>query len=163
MKVRYEHSIPATLDRVLDAYRSEKFYIEKQKSTGAISVDILEWEAQPDGTVRYKSQVSEPSRQPAFIRKSDVDTYVDESTLDPEAGTLVWKITPSVGANQFFLSGLVEFHARGDETRVAYNIEMKVKIPFVGAKVEKYALGKTEEETANQAEFLKRWVARSDS
>jgi len=160
MKVAYEHIIPSPIDRVIAAYGSEGFYVEKQKASGAISVDILEWETLERGKIRTKARVSEPSRQPAFIRKSDVDTFVDDGVLDPEGGTLNWKITPAAGADKFFLKGCIEFHAQGDSTRVVYRTDLKVKIPLLGSKVEKFALDKVEGETAAQASFLKEWLAR---
>lgn len=159
MKVAYEHIIPTPIDQVLSAYSNEQFYVEKQKSSGAISVDILEWEELDGSKIRTKAEVREPSRQPAFIRKSDIDVFVDEGVLDSEAGTLTWKITPNMGADKFFLSGKIEFHSQGDATRIVYNTELKVKIPLLGTKVEKYALDKVEEETAAQAAFLKEWLA----
>ncbi|MCP4601515.1 MAG: DUF2505 domain-containing protein [Proteobacteria bacterium] len=163
MKLTYKHTIPASVDQVMDAYRSSEFYAEKQKSLGAISVEILEWEELEDGVVRSKSRITEPSRQPAFIRKSDVDTFIDEDLLDPKARTLTWKITPSIGADKFLLKGVIEFQEDGKDTHVVYNIELRVKIPLIGAKIEKFALGKTEEETAAQAAFLKKWLEKSDT
>ncbi len=162
-KVTYEHVIPASRDRVIDAYRTSSFYEEKQKSTGATTVEILEWEELTNGNVKWRARITEPSRQPAFIRKSDVDTFEDDSVLDPEAGTLSWKITPSMAADKFKLQGLVVFHDEGQSTRVVYNIEIEVKIPFVGSKVEKFALDNSEKETAKQAAFLRDWLARDPS
>ncbi|MCP4676549.1 MAG: DUF2505 domain-containing protein [Deltaproteobacteria bacterium] len=162
-KVAYEHTIPAPRNQVIDAYRTSAFYEEKQKSAGAISVEILEWEELANGDVKWRARITEPSRQPAFIRKSDVDTFEDNSVLSPEAGTLSWKITPSTAADKFKLQGLVAFHDEGESTRVVYNIEIEVKIPFVGSKVEKFALDKSEKETAKQAAFLRDWLARDSS
>ena len=44
MKVKYTHTIPAPIDKVLDAYRDPEFYAAKQKNSGALSVEILETE-----------------------------------------------------------------------------------------------------------------------
>ncbi len=68
MKVAYEHVIPAPVDQVFQTYGSEEFYIARQKGLGAISVEVLTWETGSDGKVRIKVRVSEPSKQPAFIR-----------------------------------------------------------------------------------------------
>jgi len=159
MKVSYTHVIPATFDAVIEAYRSTEFYSEKQKASGALSVEILETEDQDGGVFRMKARCSEPSRVPKFLRKSDVDTYLDDTLLDPQAGTLTWKITPQIMGDVFFLSGRIDFAADGDQTRVTYNTDLSVKIPLVGKKAEKIGLEKTEEETAKQAAFLKKWVA----
>ena len=159
MKVSYTHVIPASFDEVMEAYRSTEFYAEKQKASGALSVEILETEDQAVGKFRMKARCSEPSRVPKFLRKSDVDTYVDDTLLDPEAGTLTWKITPDKMGDVFFLSGRIDFVADGDQTKVTYNTDLQVKIPFVGKKAEKIGLEKTEEETTKQAAFLKQWVA----
>ena len=163
MKVAYEHSIPAPADRVFEPYGKEEFYIARQKAMGAISLDVLKWETGADGKVQIEVRVSEPSKQPAFVRKSAVDTYVDEGVLDPEKRTLTWRIKPSVGGDKFKLQGKVEFYPDGDATRVVYHIDIQVKIPIIGKKAEKYALSKTEEETAKQAAFLKDWVKKQNS
>ena len=163
MKVAYEHVIPAPVDQVFQTYGSEDFYVARQKGLGAISVEVLTWETASDGKVRIKVRVSEPSKQPAFIRKSDVDTYIDEGLLDPEQQTLTWRITPTVGGDKFKLRGKIDFHPDGDATRVTYHIDMEVKIPIIGKKAEKYALSKTEAETARQADFLKTWLKNQNS
>jgi len=159
MKVSYTHVIPAGFDAVMEAYRSTEFYEKKQKASGALSVEILETEELAGGKFRMKARCSEPSRVPKFLRKSDVDTYVDDTLLDPGAGTMTWKITPQIMADVFFLSGRIDFVADGDRTRVTYDTDLQVKIPFVGGKAEKIGLEKTEEETAKQAAFLKKWTA----
>jgi hypothetical protein len=159
MKVAYTHAIPARFEQVIEAYRSTEFYERKQKASGALTVEILETEDLEGGKFRMKAKVSEPSRVPRFLRKSDVDTYVDDTLLDPAAGTLTWKVTPGMMADVFFLSGRIDFVADGDQTRITYNTDLQVKIPLVGKKAEKIGLEKTEEETARQADFLRKWVA----
>jgi hypothetical protein len=163
MKVAYEHRISAPVDQVFETYGKEEFYIARQKGLGAISLDVLKWETGSDGKVRIAVRVSEPSKQPSFIRKSDVDTYVDEGVLDPEERTLTWRIKPSVGGDKFKLQGKIEFYPDGDATRVVYHVDIQVKIPIIGKKAEKYALSKTEAETAKQAAFLKDWIKKQNS
>jgi hypothetical protein len=159
MKVSFTHRIPAPLAKVIDAYRSAEFYELKQRNSGATAVEILEASSLPDGAFRLKARVTEPSRVPAFLRKSETDTYVDDSLLDPRAGTLTWKVTPDRMADVFLLSGRIDFAADGEGTRVTYNTTLEVKIPLVGRKAESIGLEKTEAETAVQAEFLRSWVA----
>jgi hypothetical protein len=163
MKVAYEHVIPAPVEQVFETYGKEEFYIARQKSLGALSVEVLTWETDSEGKVRMEVRVSEPSKQPSFIRNSDVDTYVDEGLWDPGERTLTWRIKPSVGADKFVLRGKIEFHPDGDATRVVYHIDIQVKIPIFGKKAEKFALSKTEGETARQAAFLKDWVKNQNS
>ena len=66
MKVRHERRVPASRDEVIAAYRSTEFYEQKQKASGAISVEILETEELPGGKWRMKARCSEPSRLPSF-------------------------------------------------------------------------------------------------
>jgi hypothetical protein len=158
MKVSFTHEIEAPIEKVYEAYRSADFYRAKQKSSGATEVKILEHERVDEARTRLKAEVTEPSRVPRFLRKSEVDTYVDESLLDTESGTLSWKVTPDKMADVFFLSGKIEFAGAGDRTRITYRTELEVKIPLVGKKAEKIGLEKTEEETERQARFLQSWV-----
>ncbi|MBM4398266.1 MAG: DUF2505 domain-containing protein [Deltaproteobacteria bacterium] len=159
MKVRHEHVIDAPVEKVMATYADKAFYVEKLKNSGAISVDVVEHAEQPGDRVRWKAKVSEPSRFPAFLRKSDVDTYVDDSVLDRPAGTLTWKVTPAIMADKFFLSGLMEFRKEGKGTRLSFTTRMDVKIPLVGGKAESIGLSKTEEEVARQVAFLRKWLA----
>lgn len=161
MKVRFEHVIPAPVERVLAAYRDPDFYVQKSKNSGALTVEILEREEFPDGRVRLKARATEPSRVPAFLRKSDVDEYVDDNVLDPNAKVMTWRITPKMGADKVFLSGRVEFVPEGEKTRVVFHTELQVKIPLVGGTAEKAGLADTEKECARQADFLTRWVTRT--
>ena len=160
MKVSYEHVIDAPLDKLIQAYESDDFYIEKTKNSGATDVKILETEELVGGKLRKKARVTEPSRVPAFLRKSETDIYDDDNVLDREKGVLTWKVTPNIMADKFFLSGSVEFHAQGDKTRVVFHSELQVKIPLVGGKAEKIGLEKTEEEVARQVAFIRQWVAK---
>jgi hypothetical protein len=159
MKVSFTHRIPAPLDKVLAAYRSAEFYERKQLNSGATAVEILAAEDQPGGGFRLRARVTEPSRVPAFLRQSETDTYVDDSLLDPRAGTLTWKVTPDRMADVFLLSGRIDFAADGDATRVTYNTTLEVRIPLLGRKAESIGLEKTEAETAVQAEFLRSFLA----
>jgi len=162
MKVQHEHLIPAPVEAVLAAYRDPEFYVQKLKNSGALSVEILEREEYPDGRVRLKARATERSRVPAFLRKSDVDEYMDENVLNPADRTLTWRITPKTGADKVFLSGRVEFHPDGaDRTRIVFHTELEVKIPLIGGKAEKIGLANTEEECARQAEFVRAWVAKA--
>lgn len=157
-KVSYSYVIPAPIEKVLAAYRDQEFYVQKLKNSGAITVEVLEREELPDGGIRMKARATEPSRVPSFLRKSDVDEYVDDNVLDPNAKVLEWRITPKQGADKVFLSGRVEFTPEGDNTRITFHTQIEIKIPLLGGKAEKIALADTEKECARQAEFITRWV-----
>ncbi len=160
MKVKHEHVIAAPLKKVMDAFRDDDFYCQKLKNSGAIKVEVLEHEDLPGAKCRRKARVSEPSRIPAMLRKADVDTYIDDSLLDPATGKLDWKVTPSMMADKFFLSGSMEFHEAGKQsTRLVFNTQLEVKIFGVGGVAEKVGLEKTEEEVGRQVEFIKKWMS----
>ena len=160
VKVSYEHLISAPIDKVISAYELDEFYILKLKNSGATSVEVLEREELAGGRLRRKCRASEPSRVPAMLRKSDTDTYVDDNVLDRGLKVMTWKVTPHIMADVFLLSGSVEFHPQGTQTKVVFNTLLEVKIPFVGGKAEKIGLEKTGEEVTRQVAFLKDWVAK---
>ena len=158
MKVVFDYEIDDSADRVLEAYKNVDFHVAKQKDLGAISSEILSSEEKSDGKVCFKMKVSEPSRVPAFLHKSDVDTYVIESEVDPQTRTMTWKVTPEVMEKVFFLKGEVYMGASGDGAKIEYTTELEVKVPLVGKKAEKMGLAQTEEECKKQTEFLKTWL-----
>ena len=161
MKVKHEHVVAAPVDKLLDAYADPTFYCEKLKNSGALSVEVLAREELPGGKVRMKARVSEKSRIPPIpmVKKPDVDTFVDDSVVDRQARVLTWKVTPSMFADKFFLSGKMEFLPQGDQTRLVFHTELEVKIFGVGGAVEKVGLAKTEEEVKRQVEFTRKWMA----
>ncbi len=161
MKVTYEHVIDAPVEKVLAAYADDAFYVEKARNSGAIDVQILEREEMPGGRLRKKARITEPSRIPSFLRKNDHDTYDDDNVLDTNARIMTWKVTPTIMADKFFLSGSVEFHPKGDKTRVVFHSQLEVKIPLVGGKAEKIGLEKTEEEVERQAQFIRQWMSKA--
>jgi hypothetical protein len=158
MKVKHEHIVAAAPKKVMEFFRDDDFYIKKLKNSGALSVEVVEHVDLPGGKLRRKAKVSEPSRIPAMIRKADVDVYADDSTLDPAAGVLEWKVTPNMMADKFFLSGKMEFLPEGKGTRLVFHTQLEVKIFGIGGMVEKVGLEKTEEEVGRQAAFIKQWV-----
>lgn len=162
MKVSFEHLIDAPVETVIAAYKDPDFYVQKLKNSGALTVEILEREELPDGRVRLKARATEPSRVPAFLRKSDIDEYVDENVLDPNKGELTWRITPKHGADKVFLSGKVEFKPEGQgRTKIIFHVELVVKIPLLGGQAEKIGLANSEEECARQAEFIRKWLSKA--
>ncbi len=163
MKVSIMHVVPVPVEKAISAYGDMEFYTARQKDAGAITIDVLETEDLPDEKFRFRVRVTEPSRVPSFLRKSDVDTYVDDSVLDTTAQTLTWKITPSVAADIFKMSGRVDFAAQDDSTRVTYNVTMEVKIPLLGKKAEKHGLSRTEDACAQQSAFLEKWINEQSS
>lgn len=157
MKVRYEHSFPVSWDKLAQTYAQQEFYVKKQESGGALSVEIVRWNA-TDKEINWQARVSEKSRLPSFLRKEDVETYTDDSRLDLDSKILTWKVTPSRGADKFFLSGRVAFKPKGETTDAVFEIEMEVRIPLVGSKAEKLGLAESEQETARQVAFIRDWV-----
>ena len=158
MKVTHRHMLNIPKDKVIGFYTEDDFYEAKLRNSGALTIEIVEKEELPGNKLRKKVKVSEKSRLPSFIRKNDVDNYTDDNILDLEAGTLTWKVTPSMMANKFKLSGKVEFHARGeDRCELVFNTAMEVKIPLIGRKAEKIGLKNTEEEVKRQVDFIKKW------
>lgn len=161
MKDTRDYIIPAPVDAVMDLYADGEFYAAKLKNSGALTVELLVHEERPDGTKFMRAQGTEPTRVPNVpgLRKSDVDTFIDENVLDRAARKLTWKVIPEIMADKFFLYGHMEFHsAPGDATRVVFNTIMEIKIPFIGKKAEKIGLSKTAEEVERQVTFVKRWL-----
>lgn len=159
MKVSYEHTIDQPIEKVLDAYRSRDFYEAKQRAAGALSVDIRRWDVDDAKNLTLQAHCTEKSRLPAFLRKSDVEGYLDESRLDAAKKVMEWKVIPDRAADKFVLNGKVEFIENGDKTRVIYTTTLEVKMPVVGKKAEKIGLSQTEEETSSHADFLRKWLA----
>lgn len=156
---QHERTVNAPVAKILEAYRDDTFYIEKLKNSGALTVEILEREDLGGGKLRKKARVTEPSRVPAFLRKADVEGYVDDNVLDPGAKVMTYTIIPDTMPDRVHLGGKVEFHDAGDKTRMVFRTEVEVKIPLVGGKAEGVAIDKAAEEVDRQVAFINRWIA----
>lgn len=158
MKVSYEHIVSIPKARVIETYLNDDYYVGQLKNSGAITVQILESGTLPGGGKTRKTKVTAPSRVPPMLRKSDTDEYTDNSKVDAAAGVYSYTITPSMFADQFLLSGGIEFVEAGNDTKMVFTTTIEIKIPFIGKKLEQTALEQTEKEVLAQVAFLKGFV-----
>lgn len=160
MKITYEHIVPFPKDKVLEIYVNDDFYVGMQKNAGAISVDLLETSDLPEGGRARKARITAPSRVPAALRKSDTDEYVDDCKVDVSAARMFYRITPNMFADQFKLSGSLDFIDQDDSTKLVFTTEIEIRIPLLGKKLEKQSLAETEKEVLAQVSFLKDWAGK---
>jgi hypothetical protein len=157
MKVSYEHIVSIPKSKVIEIYLDDDYYVGQLKNTGALTIQILATGEVPGGGKTRKTKVTAPSRVPAMLRKSDTDEYTDDCKVDAAGSSYSYKITPSTFADQFLLSGGIEFVEAGNDTKLIFTTQIEVKIPFVGKKLEQVALEQTEKEVLAQVAFLKKW------
>ena len=154
MQQRFTHTVPYPIDQVISAYRQTAFFLATLKHAGAVTIDILEEKTLPGGGRFWKAKITESSRVPEFLRASDVDIYINESTFQP----LSWKIFPNIQADRIALSGTIRLAESDHGTELVYEVALEVGIPLVGTRLELYGLKKIGAECGKQAAFLERWL-----
>lgn len=160
MKIQHEHVVSIAKERVLQIYLDDQFYIGQLKNSGAITVNILESSAIPGGGVSRKTRVTQPTKVPAMLRKSDTDEYIDDCRVDVSQSRMSYRITPSMFADQFNLAGSIDFIEFGPTTRLVFTTEIEIRIPLLGRKLEQQSIDEAEGLVQKQVDFLKAWAAR---
>lgn len=158
MQASFSHSVSYPIDRVTAAYRATDFFLATLKHAGAVAIEILEERALPDGGRFWRAKITESSRVPEFLRASDVDIYLNESTFHPNERRLTWCIAPNVQANRIHLSGNILLEALEEGTRLVYDVSLTVRLPFIGSKLESFGMKKIGREFQDQAAFLSEWL-----
>ncbi len=160
MRSSFTHSVPSPVDQVVSAYQSTEFFLATLKHAGAVTIEILEERAMPDGGRFWKAKISESSRVPEFLRASDVDIYINESTFRARERSLEWKISPHLQMTPIVLTGEIRLVETARGTDVNYEVNLEVRIPLIGPKLEEFGLRRIGIEFRKQAQFLKSWLDR---
>jgi hypothetical protein len=61
------------------------------------------------------------------------------------------------------LEGEIHLRDEGGRTALLYDVSLKVRIPFIGRKLEAYGLKKIGLECLRQAEFLAEWLSSTSA
>jgi hypothetical protein len=94
------------------------------------------------------------------VVKPDKLTWVEDSTLDRTTHVTTFHILPDHYANLLQASGRITLQARGDGGTVRRTAgELRVRVAFVGRKVEQAIISGLREHAALEAEAVDRWLA----
>jgi hypothetical protein len=161
--VRFElvQQLRAELSRVEAAYIDNKLLAELGRLPGLGSPALLDQHVDGDRVrqrVRY-AFVGQLSPAVTDVVNPAKLTWIEDSTLDRSNHTTTFKILPDNYANLLQASGTIILRPRrGGGTIRTTDGDLKVRVPFVGGKVEKAIISGLEEHAALEAEAVDRWL-----
>lgn len=138
MRFTLEHSFAAPVDEVVSASNSTEFQerLDALPNLGERRVTALV--EHPDGsierTVRYVLGAKLPAPVVAVI--GETASWDEIGRFDPSTRTWVFEIRPHVLAGRFECRGSYGFVPDGAGTRRVVEVDVRVKVPLVGRRVE---------------------------
>jgi hypothetical protein len=150
------------LSRVEAAFVDEEFLAELGRLPKLGSPAFLDRQDVGDRVrlrVRY-AFVGRLSPAVTAVVKPDKLTWVEDSTLDRTTHVTTFQILPDNYANLLQASGTITLQAREDGGTVRRaGGELKVRVAFVGRRVERAIISGLEEHAVLEAEAVDRWLA----
>lgn len=140
MRFTFSDRFDAPLERVEEAVLSEE-YNERLKGLPNVAERVVtQQKERPDGSVRrvvhYEFEGNLPSAVEKVIGGKTV-SWDEVAIFDPDRHEWAFEIEPHVLADRFECHGTYTFHTDGDATVRDVSVELNVKIPVVGGRVEK--------------------------
>lgn len=140
MRFTFSDRFDAPLERVEEAVLSDE-YNERLKDLPNVAERVVtQQRVRSDGSVRrvvhYKFGGHLPPTVESVLGASAV-SWDEVAIFDPVAHEWAFEIEPHVLADRFECHGTYTFRAEEDATVREVSVELKVKIPVVGGRVEK--------------------------
>ncbi|MBS1839051.1 MAG: DUF2505 domain-containing protein [Actinobacteria bacterium] len=162
MKFGFEQRWSAPVDDVMATYLDESFWNGIDAFTKMAPPVLLGIE-RDDGAgtavvrLRYRVEADLPSQAARFIDPNDV-AWVQETSWDLGARRADVRFLPVQAAGLMRAAATIEVRTDGDDTVRELRGEFKVRIPLVGAKVEKAVIGDIGTNLEEEADAVARWL-----
>lgn len=162
MKMRVTHHFDADVDTVYALMTDQDFCMRKYADAGAtdIQVDSDKREDGPTLVSRRKLTVD----LPGFAKKvmQPTNTVVQTDAWEPadDSGNRVCRYKVEVQGVPSRIDGTVTLTPEGGGTRQEVEAEVKVSIPLLGGKLEKFAVDNGIKALDHEAEFTAKELSR---
>ncbi|WP_410656781.1 DUF2505 domain-containing protein [Amycolatopsis sp. lyj-112] len=163
MASRIEHrtAFSADLSAAWDAVAGEEALRARLEQIGGDEAELLEYAASGDG-VRYKlRQGISSDKLPSAVRTLHRgDLVVEREQIWRAAGAgYAGTATASVHGVPGEITAKTSLTGEGDQTTLVNSGEVKVRIPFVGGKLENVIAEQVTKLLEREAEFVAKWLA----
>jgi hypothetical protein len=125
-------------EKLLEVMIDEEYQIARQKSQGALEVQVKETSRSDDRMV-FEVHAKEYARGITGVDKSKTEINVTTYDWDLKAKRGSWKHTTSQG-ERVKVWGTVQIQPDGDRSRLVNDFNIEIKIPLVGGKIEKMVM-----------------------
>lgn len=161
MRFTFSDRFDASLERVEEAVLSEE-YNERLKDLPNVGERVVtEQRERSDGTVRRVVHYEFDGRLPPAVEKiigAKMVSWDEIGVFDPAGHEWAFEIDPHVLADRFECHGTYTFREEGGTTVREVAVELEVKIPVVGGRVEKAIAEGLEETLQAEGRLLARYL-----
>jgi hypothetical protein len=159
-----EYTYSAAPDVVFAMFSSPDFLRARFEATGALEHEIVECTEVPDGGFRIVTNRTAQADIPGFARKffkpNTAMTQTEDWASDSDgrrSGT--WRIEPHGVPVSVSTSGTTSLDAADGGTVHTIDATIKVSVPLVGGKLERFIFDQAKKTMDSEHEFGQKWLA----
>ncbi|WP_374927749.1 DUF2505 domain-containing protein [Kytococcus sedentarius] len=142
MRIEHSFTLPAPVDRVMAMVAEPDYVADKIRRTGALEHTVDVNTEGPGPVIRTTRKMS-TDRLPQVARRAvgETVTLSEEQVWDAPAadGSRTGRLKVTAGSAPVALDATLRLEPRGQETVFSTTGDFTVKIPFLGAQLEKQA------------------------
>jgi hypothetical protein len=155
------HHFDADVETLFGLMSDPEFLVRKYEALGAadVVVDSDDREHDPRIVSRRKVTVDLPGFAKRVLQPTNTLVQTDQWAEADEQGRRVCTYSVEVQGVPSRIDGTVTLTADGGGTRQDVEAEVKVSVPLVGGKLEKFAVDNGVQLLADEAEFTRRELA----
>lgn len=143
-------------EKLLEVMIAEEYQVARQKSQGALEVQVKETSRSDDRLV-FEVHAKEYARGITGVDKSKTEINVTTYDWDLKARRGSWKHTTSQG-ERVKVWGTVQIQPDGDKSRLVNDFNIEIRIPLVGGKIEKMVMKEVAKGWANYENVIREFL-----
>ena len=140
-------------DKLLEVLIDEEYQIARQKSQGALEVNVKEVSRSDDRFV-FEVHAKEYARGLTGVDKSKTEINVSTYDWDLKAKRGAWTHRTSQG-DRVRVWGTVQIQPDGENSKLVNDFNIEIKIPLVGGKIEKMVMKEVAKGWANYENVIR--------
>jgi hypothetical protein len=146
-------------EKLLEVLIDEEYQIARQKSQGALEVQVKEISRNDDRFV-FEVHAKEYARGLTGVDKSKTEINVTTYDWDLKAKRGSWKHTTSQG-DRVKVWGTVQVQPDGDNSKLLNDFNIEIKIPLVGGKIEKMVMKEVAKSWTNYQNVIREHLKKT--
>jgi hypothetical protein len=161
MAAEYE----GTVDQVHQAFRDERYWLERLARSGADKATLNSMTGDGDGGIDViTTQTLRSDRLPGVVSQfhhGDL-SFVREETWSPVTdGKATAAVTGSIPGAPATLAGTAVLMPAGSGSRMEFKVTVEVRIPLVGGKVESFIGSQLQDLLGAEQRFTSAWIGEN--
>ncbi len=145
-------------EKLLQILTDEDYQVARQKSQGALEVNVKEISRTDDRLV-FEVHAREYARGITGVDHSKTEINVTTYDWDLKARRGTWKHTTSQG-ERVRVWGSVEVQPDGENSRLQNDFNIEVKIPILGGKIEKMVMKEVAKGWADYERVIREFLSK---